>query len=127
MSEAVTDRIRVRARPRFHPERSDPAQNKWFFSYTIAITNEGPRHVQLLARYWRITDATGRVEEVRGPGVVGLTPTIAPGEEFTYTSYCPLPTALGAMEGSYRMRRDDGTEFEATIAPFVLEDPDQVN
>lgn len=127
MSEAVTEAIRVRATPRFHPERSDPPRAKWFFSYTIAIVNESRANVQLLSRHWRITDATGRVEEVRGPGVVGLTPVIAPGEEFTYTSYCPLATPLGAMEGTYRMRREDGTEFDAQIATFVLEDPDQVN
>jgi ApaG protein len=127
MSEAVTQAIRVRATPRFHPERSDPTRQKWFFSYTIAIANEGPRRVQLLARHWRITDATGRVEEVRGPGVIGQTPVINPGEEFTYTSYCPLDTPLGAMEGSYRMRTEDGSEFDAQIATFVLEDPDQVN
>jgi ApaG protein len=127
MSEAITQAIRVRATPKFHPERSDPARSTWFFSYTIAIANEGSERVQLLARHWRITDATGHVQEVRGPGVVGETPVIAPGEEYTYTSFCPLSTPLGAMEGEYRMRREDGSEFDAQIAAFVLEDPSEVN
>ncbi|MEQ1501094.1 MAG: Co2+/Mg2+ efflux protein ApaG [Myxococcota bacterium] len=127
MSEATTDAIRVRVEPAYHPERSSPERRSWFFSYTVEIVNEGSRAVQLMARHWTITDGTGRVEEVRGPGVVGQTPVIPPGKTFVYTSYCPLPTPLGAMEGSYTIRREDGSTFEARIAPFVLEDPAFVN
>lgn len=131
MSETTTETsgasIRIRAFPTYHAERSQPARSHWFFSYRIEITNVGSRPVQLLARHWRITDATGRVEDVRGPGVIGETPRIAPGATFAYTSFCPLPTPLGAMEGSYTMQCDDGTRFEARIDPFVLEDPASVN
>lgn len=127
MSHAQTDVIRIHARPTYHRDRSSPERNYWFFSYTIEIANEGAHSVQLLSRHWRITDGTGKVEEIRGPGVVGQTPVIEPGTSFVYTSFCPLPTPLGAMEGSYTMRRDDGSMFEAPIAVFVLEDPESVN
>lgn len=123
----MTEHIRVRAEPHFHPERSDPTRRYWFFSYTIEISNEGDSTVQLVERYWQITDGTGRVEVVQGPGVVGQTPVLPPGHRFSYTSYCPLPTPFGAMEGRYTMRRQDGSTFEAQIAPFSLEDPDAVN
>lgn len=131
MSDTTTDTdgasVRIRANPTFHPERSKPERGYWFFSYRVEIANLGGEPVQLLARHWRITDATGKVEDVRGPGVIGETPVIAPGASFVYTSFCPLPTPLGAMEGSYTMRRPDGTRFEARIDPFVLEDPASVN
>jgi ApaG protein len=125
--EAVTESIRVRVVPSFDRGRSDPQRRQFFFTYTVEIANEGPVVVQLLARRWTITDGNGRVEEVRGPGVVGQTPVLAPGHSFTYTSFCPLPTSLGSMEGSYMMRRADGTTFEAKIPVFVLEDPESVN
>jgi ApaG protein len=127
MSDTVTHGIRVRARPVFHPERSSPERRYWFFSYTIEISNLGPAPVQLLSRHWWITDGTGRVEEVEGPGVIGQTPVIAPGSSFVYTSFCPLPTPVGAMQGTYTMRRQDGTTFDAAIGTFVLEDPESVN
>lgn len=127
MAEAVTGAIRVRVNPRFEKERSDPVRRQFFFSYTVEIANEGAEVVQLLARKWTITDGNGRVEEVRGPGVVGQTPVLAPGHRFTYTSFCPLPTSIGSMEGTYTMRRADGTTFEAQIPTFVLEDPDSIN
>lgn len=127
MSEAVTEHIRVRVSPAFHPERSSPERRYWFFSYTIEITNEGKQTVQLLERAWKIMDATGRVEIVRGPGVIGQTPVLPPGGSFTYTSFCPLSTPVGAMEGSYTMRREDGSTFEAQIAAFPLEDPSAIN
>jgi len=127
MSDTVTEDVRVRVRPTFHADRSSPERRYWFFSYTIEIANEGPRTVQLLSRHWWITDGTGRVEEVSGPGVVGQTPVIPPGRTFVYTSFCPLPTPVGAMEGTYTMRRDDGTTFEAKIGSFVLEDPESLN
>lgn len=127
MSDTTTDTIRIRVRPTFHPDRSQPDRRYWFFSYTIEIANHGPQAVQLLFRRWRITDGTGRIEEVRGPGVVGQSPIIGPGDAFVYTSFCPLSTPLGSMEGSYTMRRDDGTLFEAQIGAFLLEDPQSVN
>ena len=107
----------------YAPERSQPSQNQWFFLYTITISNEGPETAQLLTRHWVITDGTGHVEEVRGPGVVGKQPVLAPGESFTYTSGCPLATPFGVMEGTYRMVTGNGEEFEARIAPFTLSEP----
>ncbi len=125
MSNTLTDGVRIRVVPRFHPERS--SLERFFFSYTVEISNEGDSPVQLISRHWVITDATGHVEEVNGPGVVGETPKLASAEFFRYTSYCPLPTSLGAMEGSFQMVRSDGTTFDAKIDPFVLADPSQMN
>ena len=85
-----------------------PAQNEWFFLYTVKISNEGAEPVQLVTRHWIITDGTGHVEEVRGPGVVGKQPTLKPGESFEYTSGCPLPTPFGVMEGTYQMVSESG-------------------
>lgn len=127
MSESVTAGIRVRVQPTYHPEHSQPERRYWFFSYTVEIENQGPDTVQLLSRRWLITDGTGKVEEVQGPGVVGQTPVIGPGARFVYTSFCPLTTPLGAMEGHYTLRRADGTTFDARIETFVLEDPESVN
>lgn len=127
MSDTVTEEVRIRVRPAYHADQSAPARRYWFFSYTIEIANEGDDVVQLLSRRWTITDGTGRVEEVEGPGVVGQTPVIAPGRAFVYTSFCPLPTPIGSMEGTYTMRRADGTTFEARIGTFVLEDPESVS
>ncbi len=128
MSDAMTQGVRVRVAPRFHAERSDPARSRWFFSYTIQIRNEGLRPVRLLRRHWVITDSDGHVEHVEGPGVVGETPMLRPGESFVYTSFCPLPTALGSMEGTYQMMAmDDGTLFDVAIAPFALIDPETEN
>lgn len=128
MSDTTTRGVRIQVAPRYHPERSDPVRRYWFFSYTVRISNLGDQRVQLLSRHWIITDGTGREQQVRGPGVVGATPVLDPGEAFTYTSYCPLPTSLGSMYGSFRMRvLATGEEFDANIDPFVLEDPDTVN
>jgi ApaG protein len=122
-SEAVTRGIRVQVLSEYAGDRSDPRNNQWFFLYTIEISNEGTETVQLVSRHWIITDAEGRVEEVRGPGVVGQQPVLAPGESFTYTSGCPLTTPFGTMEGTYQMITADGTAFDATIAPFTLSEP----
>lgn len=127
MSDTVTDGIRVQVAPAFHAEHSASERGYWFFSYTIDISNEGDRAAQLLSRYWRITDANGRVEEVRGPGVVGHTPLLEPGQHFEYTSFCPLPTPVGSMEGTYTFVREDGERFDAVIGLFVLEDPSSIN
>jgi len=92
--------------------------------YTIRITNEGSRTVQLLNRHWIITDANGEVEEVRGPGVVGQQPVLKHGESFEYTSGCPLETAFGSMKGTYEMQVDNGETFHADIAGFALRERD---
>ena len=123
MSEAVTEGVRVTVQSRFHPERSDPQRRFWFFSYEVTIANEGELPVRLESRHWVITDGRGHVEEVRGPGVIGQQPIIAPGDSHRYVSACPLQTAMGVMEGSYHMLRVDGTRFDARIAPFALTDP----
>lgn len=127
MSEAVTMGVKVQVEPEYHADRSDPVAKHWFFSYTVRISNQGSRTVQLVSRHWVITDATGHVEHVRGPGVVGQTPVLRPGESFEYTSACPLPTSLGSMFGTYAMRAEDGESFDAEIAPFVLADPETLN
>jgi ApaG protein len=123
MSDAVTRGVRVRVAPRFHPERSNPGSQEWFFSYTVEIRNEGANRVQLLSRHWVITDADGKEQHVRGPGVVGEQPVLDPGDRFEYTSFCPLSTSLGSMHGTYEMRLDNGERFQAMIAPFALVDP----
>ena len=118
-SDAKTQGIRVQVVSRYSPERSQPAGNKWFFLYTVTISNESADTVQLLTRHWIITDGAGQVEEVRGPGVVGKQPTLAPGESFEYTSGCPLSTSFGVMEGTYEMVTTSGERFDAKIAPFL--------
>lgn len=121
--QSLTNGIRVRVRPEYQPEQSSPDEGYYFWSYTIEIANESLRHVQLKTRYWRITDATGRTEEVRGPGVVGQTPRIDPGQSFTYTSGCPLATPSGIMTGSYQMVDDGGRLFDVEIPAFSLDSP----
>jgi ApaG protein len=122
-SEALTRAIRVTVRSRYDPSRSRPAEGLWFFLYTITIANEGEETAQLLSRHWIITDGLGRVEEVRGPGVVGETPTLAPGESFEYTSGCPLATEVGSMRGTYQMVTASGERFDVAIAEFTLSPP----
>jgi len=122
-SEATTRGIRVEVLSEYAPDRSRPAQQRWFFLYTITITNESRETVQLLTRHWIITDGSGTVEEVRGPGVVGQQPVLAPGEAFSYTSGCPLGTPFGKMEGTYQMVTKAGDAFDVTIAPFTLSEP----
>jgi ApaG protein len=122
-SEALTRGVRVRVVSEYAPERSQPSKNEWFFLYTITISNEGTETVQLLTRYWKITDGTGHIEEVRGPGVVGKQPILRPGESFEYTSGCPLTTPFGMMEGTYQMITEAGDRFDATVSPFTLSEP----
>lgn len=107
----------------FLDEQSDPAQERYAFAYTISIRNRGRLPAQLLDRHWIITDANGKVEEVRGDGVVGEQPRLEPGEEFTYTSGAVIPTAVGTMQGSYGMAGDDGIRFEAPVPAFTLSIP----
>jgi ApaG protein len=123
ISEAVTRGVRVRVQSEYSPDQSAPAKNQWFFLYTVTISNEGSETVQLLTRHWIITDGTGHIEEVRGPGVVGKQPTLKTGESFEYTSGCPLSTPFGVMEGTYQMVTTSGERFDVKIAPFTLSEP----
>jgi ApaG protein len=125
-SEAVTRNIRVHVESQYDPHRSRPSQNQWFFLYTVRISNEGQETVQLISRHWIITDAMGKVEEVRGPGVVGHQPVLAPGEGFEYTSGCPLTLPFGSMHGTYQMVSERNEKFDIEIAPFTLAEPNQV-
>ena len=119
-SESITDGIQIRAFPEFCPEQSNPRELKYLFSYQIFIKNDSGSPVKLLSRHWRIIDANGHTEEVKGPGVVGETPMIDPGDEYSYNSFCPLATHWGTMEGSYEFERTDGSTFEAKIKRFYL-------
>lgn len=121
--EATTRSIHVRVSPQFDADRSKPQQGQFFWLYTVEIRNTGRSNVQLMSRHWRITDAQGRIQEVKGDGVVGEQPVIAPGEEFTYTSGCPLPTPTGFMGGTYQMVTAGGARFEAQIPTFSLDSP----
>jgi ApaG protein len=120
ISEAVTNGVRVEVLSRHSPENSRPHQGEWVFQYTVRITNQGTDTVQLISRHWIITDALDHVEEVRGPGVIGEQPVLAPGESFKYSSWCPLKTPTGMMHGTYQMLREDGSQFDIEVAPFAL-------
>lgn len=121
--EAETRGVIVRVTPRFLAAESDPGAGRYFWSYTVEVENTSDITVQLVARFWRITDNRGRVQEVRGPGVVGEQPILPPGEAFTYTSGCPLEVASGMMQGTYTMVTEAGARFEAEIPPFSLDSP----
>jgi ApaG protein len=123
ISTAMTEGIRVRVQSQYLADQSSPRDDRYVFAYTITISNEGQRTAQLRTRHWIITDARGVIEEVRGDGVVGEQPRIVPGQSFQYTSGCVLNTPVGTMHGSYRMWRDDGSYFDAVIAPFSLASP----
>ncbi len=126
-SSATTQGIRVDVESSFVRERSNPARGQYVYAYKITISNRGDRPAQLVSRHWVITDGNGQVEHVRGPGVVGETPRLEPGQSFAYQSFCPLATPIGSMEGTYQMVRDDGTAFEAEVALFTLEEPTSIN
>jgi ApaG protein len=121
--EAVTHNIRVRVVPLYSEDQSSPEESYYFWTYSVEIANLGEESVQLKSRVWRITDASGRIEEVRGPGVVGQTPVIPPGQSFSYTSGCPLPTPSGIMVGSYQMAAANGKLFDIAIPAFSLDSP----
>lgn len=121
---ATTRGVRVVVTPRFLPSESDPERGRFFWAYTVRIENTGEETVQLLSRHWIITDGLNRVEEIRGPGVVGEQPTLRRGERFEYTSGCPLSTPSGAMRGAYQMRGEAGEAFEAVIPEFSLHRPE---
>ena len=120
---AVTRKIEVKVMPRFLPDRSSPENGYFFWAYTITLTNLGDEIVQLKTRHWRITDAQGRLQEVRGPGVVGEEPVLKPGENFEYTSGVPLPTPSGFMTGTYGMLTTTGETFDIAIPAFSLDIP----
>ena len=122
-SEATTRNIRVHVESEYDAGRSRPQESQWFFLYAVQITNEGPDTVQLISRHWVITDGAEKVHEVRGPGVVGNQPTLAPGQSFEYTSGCLLTMPFGSMHGTYVMINDHKERFDIEIAPFTLTEP----
>lgn len=115
--------IHVEAIASYVPEQSDPDAEHYVFTYRIMIRNDGLSAARLIARHWYITDASGRIEEVAGEGVIGEQPFLTPGAHFEYTSGCTLPTPFGSMRGTYLMSAEDGTEFEADIPEFLLVGP----
>jgi ApaG protein len=127
VSDTTTRGIRIQAESYYDEERSSPEESYYFFAYQVRISNVGGDTVQLVSRDWYITDGNGDTQRVQGRGVVGEQPVLAPGEAFEYTSFCPLPTPVGTMHGSYRMVLESGESFEAEIAPFSLAVPHAVN
>jgi ApaG protein len=127
MSDKTTRGIRVQVESFYDEERSSPQDDYYFFAYQVTISNVGQESAQLVSREWIIIDGNGDTQRVQGPGVVGEQPTLAPGEEFEYTSFCPLTTPVGSMHGSYLMVLGNGERFEAEIAPFPLAAPHAVN
>ncbi|HVZ05861.1 Co2+/Mg2+ efflux protein ApaG [Hyphomicrobium sp.] len=121
--EATTRGIRIRVEPEYLEDQSSPEDGHFVWAYAVEISNDGAETVQLKSRMWRITDALGFTEEVRGPGVVGQTPVIPPGETFNYTSGCPLKTPQGIMVGSYQMTDEAGELFDVAIPAFSLDSP----
>ena len=121
--EEITRDIKIAVEPDYLEDQSDPEENRYLWSYRVTIENKSELTVQLLSRYWRITDARGRVREVRGDGVIGEQPVIAPGRAFEYTSGAPLETPSGFMTGTYHMRASSGESFEVGIPMFALESP----
>ena len=117
------NKILIAVQPRYIAAQSKPSENKYVFAYTITISNNGTLAAKLLSRYWRITDANGKIEEVQGEGVVGKTPYLKPGEEFTYTSGALIATSVGIMEGTYTLRSDSGEDFDTQIPQFTLSIP----
>lgn len=119
-SDSVSQGIRVRVGAQFIPDQSDPDRHDYVFAYRVVIDNEGTEPAQLMTRHWVILDAAGERRDVRGPGVVGKQPLLAPGERFEYVSGCRMPTEWGSMEGSYGFQRPDGESFEVAIGRFFL-------
>lgn len=115
--------IVVTVTPQYLPEQSEPARHQYIFAYTVRITNNGSKAAQVISRHWVITDGDQKTQEVRGLGVVGQQPLLAPGQSFEYTSGCPLPTPVGTMRGSYHCVSEDGLAFDVPINEFVLAIP----
>ncbi len=124
MYQKETRAIEITVKPFYLEEQSEPDDSHFVFAYHIRIRNNGRKTVQLLNRYWQITDGRGRTQEVRGAGVVGEQPVLQPGEAFEYTSGCPLNTSTGIMVGSYQMETQDGERFDVDIPAFSLDSPD---
>ena len=127
MTEAGENHISVAVDTRYLEDQSDPEEHRYVFAYTITIRNRGSVAAKLLGRHWVITDANGKVQEVRGEGVVGEQPHLMPGQGFRYTSGAVLETPVGSMQGSYRMLADNGVEFDAPIAAFTLAIPGKIH
>ena len=125
MYTTVTRSIRVTVHPAYLDDQSTPSENRYVWSYRVRIENEGSETVRLRTRYWHITDALGRVQEVRGPGVVGEQPLLGPGQSFEYTSGTPLSTPSGIMVGSYQMESTTGERFDIAVPAFSLDCPHQ--
>lgn len=126
MYERTTRNIRITVEPEYLADQSRPEESYFVWAYTITIANLGRETVTLKTRYWKITDAQGRSQEVRGAGVIGEQPTLRPGEEFSYTSGAPLATASGFMVGAYQMETTDGEPFNVDIPAFSLDSPDDL-
>ena len=122
MYREITNGIQIDVTPSFIPEESSPDKNHFVFAYRVKITNLGKNPAQLISRYWIITDGHGKTHEVRGPGVVGAQPTLNLGEEYEYSSFCPLTTPTGNMRGSYQMVDSNHQKFEVRIPLFFLRD-----
>jgi ApaG protein len=123
MSDTTTRGIRIQVKSTYLSDQSSPRDNHYLFAYHVRISNVGSETAQLISREWIITSAEGEVERVKGPGVVGEQPVLSPGNSFEYTSYCPLKTPVGSMQGSYQMVTAAGEKFDAAIAPFTLAAP----
>ena len=127
VSNAITNGIRVTVSSTYVAAQSAPKARRYVFAYTVRIANEGTETAQLRTRHWIITDGNGKIEHVRGPGVVGEQPTLRPGEHFEYTSGCVLETPRGSMRGTYQMHTPDGKVFDAEVATFQLSMPHSLN
>lgn len=123
VSDISTRDVRVEVIAKYSSENSRPQEGSWVFQYTIRITNRGVETVQLMSRHWTITNAVDAVKVVKGPGVVGKQPVLAPGEAFQYSSWCQLDTPTGMMHGTYQMTGTNSNEFNIDIAPFALKAP----
>lgn len=123
MYRAVTRNIEVSVEPIYLSDRSEPDENRYVWAYRVTIENQSDDFVKLLSRHWHITDGAGRIEEVRGPGVVGEQPELNPGDSYQYTSGCPLATPSGFMVGTYTMRNGRGETFDIDIPAFSLDIP----
>lgn len=127
MSDTTTRGIRIQVNGTYVPGRSSPRDGEYFFTYHVRISNGGSETTQLLSREWIITNAEGEVERVKGPGVVGQQPVMPPGGSFEYSSFCPLRTSVGSMQGTFQMVTDKSEQFDALIAPFTLAVPNALN
>jgi ApaG protein len=126
-SDTTTRGIRIEVQSAYMPERSSAKEGQYLFEYHVRISNAGTETAQLISREWIITNADGEVERVKGPGVVGEQPVLAPGTTFEYRSFCPLKTSVGSMQGSYQMVTAKGDRFDAMISPFTLAIPNALN